>query len=72
MDHYIEQFQLAVDCEDNGIQFDKDNIFSVLFVPEELLLEDEEEDVVVVECGDINTELGHRDSLSDILEIVEE
>lgn len=72
MDHYIEQFQLAVDCEDNGIQFDKDNIFSVLFVPEELLLDDSEEDVVLVECGDINTELGHRDSLSDIVEIVEE
>ena len=72
MDHYIEQFQLAVDCEDNGIQFYKDNIFSVLFVPEELLLDDSEEDVVLVECGDINTELGHRDSLSDIVEIVEE
>ena len=63
---------MAVDCEDNGIQFDKDNIFSVLFVPEELLLDDSEEDVVLVECGDINTELGHRDSLSDIVEIVEE
>ena len=36
------------------------------------MLEDEEEDVVVVECGDINTELGQRDSLSDILESVEE
>ena len=36
------------------------------------MLEDEEEDLVVVECGDINTELGHRDSLSDILETVEE
>ena len=54
------------------LQVDNDNIFSVLFVPEELLLEDEEEDVVVVECGDINTELGQRDSLSDILESVEE
>ena len=47
-------------------------IFSVLFVPEELLLEEEEEDVVVVESGDINTELGHRDSLSDLAEILEE
>ena len=72
MDHFIEQFESAVDCEDNRVQFENCDIFSVLFVPEELLLEDEEEDVVVVECGDINTELGQRDSLSDILESVEE
>ena len=36
------------------------------------MLDDEEEDIVVVECGDINTELGHRNSLSDIVETVEE
>ena len=72
MDHFIEQFESAVDCEDNGVQFENCDIFSVLFVPEELLLDEEEEDVVVVESGDINTELGHRDSLSDLAEILEE
>ena len=36
------------------------------------MLDEEEEDVVVVESGDINTELGHRDSLSDLAEILEE
>ena len=34
-------------------------------------MDDEEDDVVVVECGDINTELGVKESLSDILEIAE-
>ena len=64
---------MAVDHENIGSRMVlTHNIFSVLFVPEDLLLDDEEEDVVVVECGDINTELGHRNSLSDIVETVEE
>ena len=60
---------MAIECC-NGPGPDGNN-FSLLFVPEEFLLDDEEDDVVVVECGDINTELGVKESLSDILEIAE-
>ena len=36
------------------------------------MLDDEDEDVVVVESGDINTDLGHRENLSDVLETLDE
>ena len=60
-------------------------LFRIVFVPEEYLIEDEEEDLSTPECGDIGTKLGvkHDDTeesddnhdhacLSDIQEHLEE